>query len=94
MAAQVALYDNNEKLVTTSDAPINTIASDEKQTSTVTITIKQPKLWDCDNPNLYTAVISLYDKKPFFLNRLFFRSFIFSVLAISLAFFNIRCLER
>lgn len=63
MAAQVALYDNNEKLVTTSDAPINTIASDEKQTSTVTITIKQPKLWDCDNPNLYTAVISLYDKK-------------------------------
>ena len=81
MAAQVALYDNNEKLVTTSDAPINTIASDEKQTSTVTITIKQPKLWDCDNPNLYTAVISLYDKKTFFLEPALFPPFHFFCLS-------------
>lgn len=63
MAAQVVLYDADGKVCATGDADIRAIASGETQSTDITLEVEQPKLWDSEHPNLYTAVISLYNKQ-------------------------------
>lgn len=63
MAAQVVLYDENGEVCATGDGTIPAIASDATEQTQITLQVEQPKLWDSEHPNLYTAVISLYDKQ-------------------------------
>lgn len=63
LAAQVTLYDDKEHIITTSDAAIQPVSSDAKESCSLKLTVKEPELWDSEHPNLYTAVISLYDKE-------------------------------
>lgn len=62
MAAKITLYDDQGKVCASSDAKIDAIASNASQSTNLTLNIEKPKLWDSEHPNLYTAVISLYDK--------------------------------
>lgn len=63
MAAQINLYDDNEQLITTTDATIEEIASGKTQNVGLHLQVDMPHLWDSEHPNLYTAVLSLYDTK-------------------------------
>lgn len=62
MAARVSLYDDKEKLVTSVDTEVGKVASGRKESTELDLDVDAPKLWDCDHPNLYTMVISLYDR--------------------------------
>lgn len=62
MAAQVSLYDDKGLLLTSETTDITKINSDAAGTAMLSLSVDAPKLWDSEHPNLYTAVISLYDK--------------------------------
>lgn len=62
MAAQLSLYDAEGKQIASGNADIASMASDASGSTELSISVNAPKLWDSENPNLYTAVISLYDK--------------------------------
>lgn len=70
MAAQISLYDAEGNVCTTANTDISAMASGRQQTTDIDLTVEQPKLWDSENPYLYTAVISLYDKQ----NKLHYES--------------------
>lgn len=63
MAAQIALYDDKGNVVASGNADLKTISSNASQNTDLELPVANPKLWDSENPNLYTAVISLYDKQ-------------------------------
>lgn len=63
MAAQVTLYDEEGKVCASGSGDLSAIASGKVQSTDITVNVENPKLWDSENPNLYTAVISLYDKQ-------------------------------
>lgn len=63
MAAEIHLYDAEGNVCATASADVSEIASNAQKTTDINLTLDQPKLWDSENPNLYTAVISLYDKQ-------------------------------
>ncbi len=62
MAVQMKLYDAEGKECASADADISKMASGANQSTKISFSVKEPELWDSDNPNLYTAVISLYDR--------------------------------
>lgn len=62
MAAQLSLYDEGGELLASGNADIAKMDSDAGESTELSLLINAPKLWDSENPNLYTAVISLYDK--------------------------------
>lgn len=63
MAAEIRLYDAEGNVCATTSADISELASKAQKSTDINLTMDQPKLWDSENPNLYTAVISLYDKQ-------------------------------
>lgn len=63
MAAQMTLFDDQGKKCATDNVDISSIVSGDSQSTNISLAVDSPKLWDSGNPNLYTAVISLYDKK-------------------------------
>lgn len=63
MAAQIRLYDAQGNVCASTNTDIKAIASDASQSTKLNIDVEEPELWDSENPNLYTAVISLYDKQ-------------------------------
>ncbi len=63
MAAEMHLYDAEGNVCATASADVPEIASNAQKTTDINLTLDQPELWDSENPNLYTAVISLYDKQ-------------------------------
>ena len=62
MAAQLNLYDDQGNLCATTQEDIAAIASGKQTETSLQMQITDPKLWDSDHPNLYTMVLSLYDK--------------------------------
>lgn len=62
LAAEVTLYDEDGAVFTEQDFELADVASGAVQSNQLNIDVSEPKLWDADHPNLYTAVISLYDK--------------------------------
>lgn len=62
MAAQVLLFDESQKIVATANQDLAEIASNQENKTNLSFEVTNPKLWDSESPNLYTAVISLYDK--------------------------------
>lgn len=63
MAAQVVLYDAEGKICASGDGVLPAISSKGTENTDITLKLAQPQLWDSEHPNLYTAVISLYDKQ-------------------------------
>ena len=61
LAIEAALYNENGEVVSTQDVSVGSIASGQKESAKITLEIDKPALWDCDHPNLYTLVLSLYD---------------------------------
>ena len=61
MAAKAVLYDENGNEMASGKTEIGTVRSGEAQEKEITFSVKSPKLWDADHPNLYTMVLSLYD---------------------------------
>lgn len=62
IAAQLSLYDAEGTLCASAKSDIDTIASGEQADTTLKLQLEDPKLWDSEHPNLYTMVLSLYDK--------------------------------
>lgn len=62
MALMVSLYDAEGKVCASTSQELAEIAKESSEKATLKFTVDQPELWDCDHPNLYTAVLSLYDK--------------------------------
>lgn len=62
MAAQVTLYDAQGKVCASANADIAAMDSGKGQSTDISLQVEDPALWDSENPNLYTAVISLYDQ--------------------------------
>ena len=60
--AQLNLYDDQGNLCATTQEDIAAIASGKQTETSLQMQITDPKLWDSDHPNLYTMVLSLYDK--------------------------------
>lgn len=63
MAAQITLYDEAGSIYASADAEVGKIASGSGQSTEIVFDVDNPELWDSEHPNLYTAVISLYDKQ-------------------------------
>lgn len=63
MAAQLSLYDDNGTVCASTTADIATVTSDSSKNTDIHLDVDAPRLWDSENPNLYTLVISLYDKE-------------------------------
>lgn len=63
MAAQICLYDDQGNVCASANTDINAITSNASQNTKLNFEVAEPELWDSENPNLYTAVISLYDKQ-------------------------------
>lgn len=63
MAAQLTLYDAEGNVCASGSGDLAAIASGKVQSTEITVNVEEPKLWDSENPNLYTAVISLYEKQ-------------------------------
>lgn len=62
MAVEMKLYDDQRNVCASAGADIDAIASNASQSTDITLNVEDPELWDNERPNLYTAVISLYDK--------------------------------
>lgn len=62
MAALITLYDAEGNVCSSQTAEIGAIASGETANTVLSCDVEEPKLWDSEHPNLYTAVISLYNK--------------------------------
>ena len=62
MALLVTMYDSKGTVSASGNADIKAIASGTAGSTDISFTVDAPKLWDSENPNLYTVVISLYDK--------------------------------
>ena len=63
MSAQVVLYDQQGKVCASKRADVEAMASGSSASTDIACDVEKPELWDSEHPNLYTAVISLYDKQ-------------------------------
>lgn len=61
MAALVTLYDANGKVVISKSEAIDEVTSGDTVATDISFNVDNPKLWDSEHPNLYTAVVTLYD---------------------------------
>lgn len=55
------LYDENGDVFASASSEGVPVAANEKETIAQSMTVESPELWDCDDPNLYTAVVELMD---------------------------------
>lgn len=63
LAAEVVLYDRDGAVFAEEHFELADTASGAISENELTLHVSEPKLWDADHPNLYTAVISLYDRE-------------------------------
>ncbi len=55
------LYDEKGDVFITGTSEGVSVSANEKQSILQTVHVENPELWDCENPNLYTAVVELFD---------------------------------
>ncbi len=61
MAAQIAIYDADGIELGSGTCNVESLASGEENASQLSAFLDNPRLWDSENPNLYTIVLSLYN---------------------------------
>lgn len=62
MGAEITLYDESGNVFASQNYDIADVISGENAENEMKLQVSNPKLWDADHPNLYTMVISLYQK--------------------------------
>lgn len=55
------LYDANGEVYATTTSDAVALVANEKLAVADAVTVEDPLLWSCDTPNMYTAVVELYD---------------------------------
>ncbi|MCR5587674.1 MAG: DUF4981 domain-containing protein [Lachnospiraceae bacterium] len=61
MGLLLGLYDEAGNMVASAKTSLSDIESGKKGEAKLSLSVSDVKLWDNDNPNLYTAVLSLYE---------------------------------
>ena len=60
VTVKAEIYDKDQLAAETTTGDV-TIAAKDKVDLSLGCDIREPKLWDCDNPNLYRAVVHVYE---------------------------------
>lgn len=63
LAAEVVLYDEDGAVFAEKNFDLEDTASGSTTDNELILQVMKPDLWDADHPNLYTVVISLYDRE-------------------------------